>query len=65
MQSAVAYASDIAPVALRGYLTIFVSMCWIIGQFIAGGLLVGIADAPGNTAFKVGVTHSIEYVLTH
>lgn len=31
----------------------FVSMCWIIGQFIAGGLLVGIANMPGDIVFKL------------
>lgn len=28
-------------------------MCWIIGQFIAGGLLVGIVNLPGDIVFKL------------
>jgi hypothetical protein len=28
----VSYASEITPVALRGYLTTYVNLCWIIGQ---------------------------------
>ncbi|TLD19585.1 hypothetical protein PspLS_09582 [Pyricularia sp. CBS 133598] len=30
-----AYASEVAPVALRPYLTTFINMCWVIGQFFA------------------------------
>ena len=28
-----AYASEIAPLALRGFLTSFVNICWVIGEF--------------------------------
>lgn len=30
-----AYASEVAPVALRPYLTTFINMCWVVGQFLA------------------------------
>ncbi|KAH8846807.1 hypothetical protein MCOR27_005247 [Pyricularia oryzae] len=30
-----AYASEVAPVALRPYLTTFINMCWVVGQFFA------------------------------
>lgn len=33
----VTYASEVCPVVLRGYLTTYVNMCWVIGQFIASG----------------------------
>lgn len=33
-----AYASEVSPVVLRPYLTTFVNMCWVIGQFIAAGV---------------------------
>ncbi|OCF32268.1 MFS transporter, SP family, general alpha glucoside:H+ symporter, partial [Kwoniella heveanensis BCC8398] len=35
----VSYASDVTPVPLRGYLTTYVNLCWVIGQFIAAGVL--------------------------
>lgn len=35
-----AYASEVCPVPLRHYLTCFVNLCWIIGQFIKAGVLV-------------------------
>ena len=34
-----AYASEVAPVALRAYLTTYVNLCWVMGQFIAAGVL--------------------------
>ncbi|KAL2837848.1 major facilitator superfamily domain-containing protein [Aspergillus pseudoustus] len=32
-----AYAAEICPVALRGYLTTYVNLCWVKGQFIGTG----------------------------
>jgi MFS transporter, SP family, general alpha glucoside:H+ symporter len=37
-----AYASEVCPLALRGYLTVYVNMCWAMGQFIAAGVLRGL-----------------------
>lgn len=34
------YASEVLPVSLRGYLTSYVNLCWVIGQFIGSGILV-------------------------
>ncbi|KAI3398894.1 hypothetical protein diail_8403 [Diaporthe ilicicola] len=33
-----AYASEVSPVVLRPYLTTFVNICWVMGQFIAAGV---------------------------
>ncbi len=33
----VTYASEVCPVVLRAYLTTYVNMCWVIGQFVASG----------------------------
>jgi SP family general alpha glucoside:H+ symporter-like MFS transporter len=38
------YASEVTPVALRAYLTTYVNMCWVIGQFIASGVLKGLVN---------------------
>jgi len=51
--SAVSYASEVTPVALRGYLTTYVNLCWVIGQFIAAGVLVGTEDIQSELAFKI------------
>lgn len=34
-----AYASEVCPVVLRSYLTSYVNMCWVFGQFISSGVL--------------------------
>jgi SP family general alpha glucoside:H+ symporter-like MFS transporter len=35
----VSYAAEICPLALRGYLTSFVNMCWGFGLFLAAGVV--------------------------
>lgn len=35
----VTYASEVCPVVLRCYLTTYVNLCWVIGQFIASGVV--------------------------
>lgn len=39
-----AYAAEICPAALRGYLTAWVSMCWGAGSFLATGVLRATID---------------------
>lgn len=51
--SAVSYASDVAPIGLRGYLTTYVNLCWVIGQILAAGILRGANNIEGNLAYQV------------
>ncbi|KAF7588020.1 hypothetical protein BBP40_006426 [Aspergillus hancockii] len=39
-----AYASEVCPLALRGYLTCYANLCWAIRQFIASGALYGLLN---------------------
>ena len=39
-----AYASEIAPVALRGIMTMFIQLCWCIGFFISAGVMYSVSD---------------------
>lgn len=48
-----AYAAEICPPAMRGYLTAWVSMCWGSGSFLAAGVLRGSLDLPGDAAWRV------------
>jgi SP family general alpha glucoside:H+ symporter-like MFS transporter len=48
-----AYASEVCPTNLRGYLTIFVNMCWAIGQLIASGVLYGLVDVEGQWSYRI------------
>lgn len=47
------YAADVTPMALRPILTTFVNLCWVIGQFIAAGVLRGILSREGQWAWRI------------
>ncbi|KAF1961132.1 general substrate transporter [Byssothecium circinans] len=48
-----AYAAEICPSALRGYLTAWVSMCWGAGSFLATGVLRGSLNLKGDAGWRV------------
>jgi len=47
------YASEVAPVALRGYLTTWVNACWGIGQLIALGVLRGLLNRTDQWGWRI------------
>jgi MFS transporter, SP family, general alpha glucoside:H+ symporter len=49
----VTYASEVTPVVLRSYLTTYVNLCWVIGQFIAAGVLRGFLARTDQWAYRV------------
>ena len=48
-----AYASEVCPVALRAYLCTYVNLCWVIGQFIASGVLRGVLSRTDQWAYRI------------
>lgn len=48
-----AYASEVAPVVLRPYLTTFINMCWVIGQFFAAAVNKGSVGRADEWAYKI------------
>ncbi|KAF7716550.1 MFS-type Sugar/inositol transporter [Penicillium ucsense] len=48
-----AYASEVCPTSLRGYLTVYVNMCWAIGQLIASGVLYGLVHRPDQWSYRI------------
>ncbi|KAI8634410.1 general alpha-glucoside permease [Xylariaceae sp. FL1651] len=48
-----AYAAEVCPVPLRHYLTAYVNLCWIIGQFISSGVLVGFEPRMDVWGYKI------------
>ncbi|KAH6605288.1 rna 3 -terminal phosphate cyclase [Trichoderma cornu-damae] len=46
------YSSEICPLALRGYMTSFISICWVVGQLIAAGILQGLVNNTTKWAYK-------------
>ncbi|KAE9369341.1 MFS general substrate transporter [Stipitochalara longipes BDJ] len=58
-----AYASEVTPVVLRGYLETFVVLCWGIGQFISYGVLDGLINSGGSlTAFAWCIPFAVQWV---
>jgi SP family general alpha glucoside:H+ symporter-like MFS transporter len=54
------YASEVCPLALRGYLTSFVNICWVIGQLIAAGVLQGLVN--NTTEWSYRIPFAIQWV---
>lgn len=48
-----AYASEIAPVALRGYLTTYVNLCWLLGQLISSGVLKSLLARTDEWGYRI------------
>jgi SP family general alpha glucoside:H+ symporter-like MFS transporter len=47
------YAAEICPVVLRGYLTTYVCLCWILGQFISSGVTYRTSSLDDHWAYKI------------
>ncbi|KAI1855686.1 hypothetical protein JX265_006090 [Neoarthrinium moseri] len=47
------YAAEVAPMALRGYLTAYINLCWCIGQFISAGVLKGLVNDPTDWSYRI------------
>ena len=47
------YASEVCPVALRAYLTTYVNLCWVMGQFIASGVLRGMISRTDEWGYRI------------
>ncbi|EMT69693.1 General alpha-glucoside permease [Fusarium odoratissimum] len=48
-----AYTAEVCPVHLRGYLTAYVNLCWVIGQFLSAGVLRAMADRTDEWAYRI------------
>lgn len=47
------YAAEVVPVPLRPILTTYVNLCWVMGQFLASGVLKGVAGRPDQWAYRI------------
>ncbi|EEY15935.1 general alpha-glucoside permease [Verticillium alfalfae VaMs.102] len=50
-----AYASEVCPLALRGYLTVYVNLCWAMGQFLSSGVLRGMLQYDTEWSWRVPI----------
>jgi SP family general alpha glucoside:H+ symporter-like MFS transporter len=48
-----AYASEVSPVVLRPYLTTYVNLCWVMGQFISSGVLRASLQRSDEWGYKI------------
>ncbi|KAF9773749.1 hypothetical protein IL306_008377 [Fusarium sp. DS 682] len=48
-----AYASEVCPMALRGYLTVYVNLCWALGQLISAGVQSGFSNTTGHWSYRI------------
>lgn len=48
-----AYASEVCPTNLRGYMTTYVNLCWAIGQLVAAGVLRGCLNIEGEMGYRI------------
>jgi MFS transporter, SP family, general alpha glucoside:H+ symporter len=46
------YASEVCPVALRGVLTSYINLCFVIGQLIANGVIAGTSQLDSHWAYS-------------
>lgn len=51
--TAPAYASEVCPMVLRGYLTTFINLTWIIGQLTSAGVLRGTSTMMSRWAYDI------------
>ncbi|KAH7134799.1 general substrate transporter [Dactylonectria estremocensis] len=49
----ITYASEVCPVALRGYLTTYVNFCWGVGQEIGIGIIYAMLDREDEWAYRI------------
>jgi SP family general alpha glucoside:H+ symporter-like MFS transporter len=47
-----AYAAEVCPLALRGYLTAFVNLCWAIGQLLSAAILKALVNNTTEWSYR-------------
>ncbi|KAK4942448.1 hypothetical protein LTR28_008669, partial [Elasticomyces elasticus] len=49
----ITYASEVCPVALRGYLTTYVNFCWGLGQVVGIGVIKSMLDRTDEWSYRI------------
>ncbi|TAQ85014.1 hypothetical protein B7494_g6662 [Chlorociboria aeruginascens] len=47
-----AYASEVCPIALRGVLTAYINLCFVMGQLLANGVIAGTSQLSTHWAYS-------------
>ena len=48
-----AFAAEVCPLVLRGYLTAYVNLCWAIGQLLSAAILNGLINNPTQWGYRI------------
>lgn len=48
-----AYAAEVCPLVLRGYLTAFVNLCWAIGQLLSAAVLKALVNNQTQWSYRI------------
>lgn len=48
-----AYASEVCPMVLRGYLTVYVNLCWAVGQLVSSGVQAAFSNKTGPWSYRI------------
>ncbi|KAH8648299.1 general substrate transporter [Tricladium varicosporioides] len=46
------YASEVVPIALRGHLTAYINLCFVMGQLLANGVIAGTSQLDTHWAYS-------------
>lgn len=57
-----AYAAEIAPAALRPFLTTYVNLCWVMGQFFASAVLKGVETLDVNNEWAYRIPFALQWI---
>ncbi|KAF3036264.1 hypothetical protein E8E11_004880 [Didymella keratinophila] len=58
-----AYASEVCPMVLRGYLAVYVNLCWAFGQLISAG--VQSAFSGGTSQWSYRISFAIQWIISN
>nr|AAS92556.1 MP1 [Plenodomus lingam] len=50
---AISYAADLCPIHLRGYMTSWINMCWVIGGLLSTGILTGLMKNNSQWGYRI------------
>ncbi|KAL8293322.1 hypothetical protein RQP46_000023 [Phenoliferia psychrophenolica] len=57
-----AYAAEICPLALRPFLTTYVNLCWVMGQFISSGVLKGVSGYSVDNQWAYRIPFGLQWM---
>jgi SP family general alpha glucoside:H+ symporter-like MFS transporter len=57
------YASEVCPMALRGHLTAYINLCFVMGQLMGNGVMSGTSPREDHWAYSVGARSRLHFLV--